>query len=284
MSATLIHNSYGKSRVRLTRVARHGDHHDLKELCIDVQLEGEFSAAYLHGDNSQVVATDTMKNIVYVCAKPHALAGMESFGEALADHFLRHYPHVTTATIDLVEQPWQRIVVGGREHSHAFQGTGPEKRTSNVILTRGQRLRIESGIDDLLLLKTTDSSFTGFLRDAFTTLPETTDRIFATALSVRWLFGAARADFELCHRQIRTALLETFAGHKSLSVQQTLHAMGLAALAACPQIEEIHLRMPNRHRLLVNLQPFGLENNNEIFVATDEPFGLITGTLRRAAT
>jgi urate oxidase len=283
MSATLVRNTYGKSRVRLTKVTRQPDRHHLKELCIDVQLEGDFGAAYLHGDNSRVVTTDTMKNIVYVCARLHALGDMESFGEALASHFLRHYPHVTTATIHLVEQPWQRIVVGGAEHPHAFQG-GAEKRTSNVTLTRGHGPRIESGIDDLPLLKTAGSSFTGFLRDAFTTLPETTDRIFATALSARWLFGAAPAAYDLCHGQVRGALLETFAGHKSLSVQQTLHTMGVAALAACPAIEQIHLSMPNIHRLLVNLQPFGLENNNEIFVATDEPFGLITGTLRRGAT
>lgn len=281
MSATLIRNTYGKSHVRLTKVTRRTDRHELKELSVDVQLEGDFSATYLHGDNAQVVATDTMKNIVYVCAKPHALDHLESFGADLAGHFLRHYPQVASVTIDLVEQPWQRIMIGGADHSHAFHGGGAEKRTGRITCGRGQEPRIESGLDDLLLLKTTDSSFTGFVRDAFTTLPESTDRIFATALSARWLFAATPSDYDLAHRQIRAAMLETFARHKSLSVQQTLHAMGVAALDACPAIDEIDLRMPNKHRLLVNLQPFGLENNNEIFVATDEPFGLITGTLRR---
>lgn len=280
MSAVLTHNAYGKSQVRLTKVTRHPDRHDLKEWCIAVQLEGDFSASYVQGDNSRIVATDTMKNIVYALAHKHVLTALESFGQALARHFLEHYPQVSTATISLVEQPWQRLPIDGREHPHTFLGGGSEKRTSVVTLTR-QSLRIESGLDDLALLKTTDSAFAGFLRDAYTTLPETDDRLFATVLSATWLYGAVPADWDGCHQRIRQAMLEVFARHKSLAVQQTLYAMGAAALEACRQIEEINLRMPNQHRLLVNLQPFGLENNNEIFVATEEPYGVITGTLRR---
>jgi urate oxidase len=279
MSAILTQNAYGKSQVRLTKVTRHADRHDLKELCVAVQLEGDFGASYVHGDNSRIVATDTMKNIVYALAKKHTLTAIETFGQALSGHLLEHYPHVSTATIHLVEQPWQRLVIDGREQPHTFIG-GIEKRTSTVTLTR-QGPRIESGLEDLALLKTTDSAFAGFIRDAYTTLPETDNRIFATVLSATWLYGEAAADWDRCHHLIRQAMLEVFARHKSLSVQQTLHAMGAAALEACGQIEQISLRMPNKHRLLVNLQPFALENNNEIFVACEEPYGVITGTLRR---
>jgi urate oxidase len=80
---------------------------------------------------------------------------------------------------------------------------------------------------------------------------------------------------------IRAALLNVFATHDSLAVQQTLYAMGEAAIDACAEISEIELTMPNQHRLLVSLQPFGLENPNEIFVPTNEPFGLICGTISR---
>jgi urate oxidase len=280
MSAALTHHAYGKSHVRLTKVVRHADRHDLKDLCAAVELEGDFGASYVHGDNSRVVATDTMKNVVFALAKNHALADLESFGQALAGHFLQHYAQVSTATIRLVEQPWQRLVARGRKHPFAFVGGGSEKRTCMVRFTR-QGLRVESGLDDLALLKTTDSAFAGFVRDAYTTLPEADDRIFATVLSANWLYAEVPADWDRCHHLIRQALLDVFARHKSLSVQHTLHAMGAAALEACSQVEQISLRMPNKHRLLVNLQPFGLENNNEIFVATDEPFGVITGTMRR---
>ncbi len=280
MSVVLTHNAYGKAQVRLTHVTRHADRHDLKEWCVAVQLEGDFGAAYLSGDNSRIVATDSMKNTVYVLARKHPPAAAESFGLRLADHFVETYPHVTAATVRVTELPWHRIVGGGREAPHAFVGGEGEKRTGVVTRTR-QGLRVESGLDDLLLLKTTDSSFSGFLRDAYTTLPETEDRIFATALSASWVYGETSADWDRCHHLIRQTLLDVFARHKSLAVQQTLHAMGAAALEACDQIEEISLRMPNKHRLRVDLRPFGLENNDEIFVATEEPYGLITGTLRR---
>jgi urate oxidase len=279
-SAVLTQNSYGKSQVRLTKVTRHPDRHELKEVCVAVRLEGDFAAAYVSGDNRRVVATDTMKNVVYALARGHPLADVEGFGRALARHFLDHYPQVSAATVELAEQPWRRLTVEGREHPHAFVGGGGETRTCTVALTR-QGERLTSGLDGLLLLKTTDSAFTGFHRDAYTTLPEADDRLFATALSADWLYREAPADPDRCHRLVRQTLLGVFAGHKSLSVQHTLHAMGAAALEACAEVEEITLRMPNKHRLLVNLRPFGLENDNEIFVATDEPYGVITGTLRR---
>jgi urate oxidase len=280
MAAVLTHNAYGKAQVRLTKVARHADRHDLKDWSIAVELEGDFGASYVYGDNSRIITTDTMKNTVYALAQKHALTNIESFGQVLARHLLENYSQVSAATIRLVEQPWQRLAIDGREHPYAFVGGSSEKRTSTVTQSR-QGLRVESGLDDLALLKTTDSAFAGFVRDAYTTLAETDDRIFATVVSADWLFGPSPADWDGCRHRIRQALLEVFSRHQSLSVQHTLYAMGAAALEACREIDQIRLRMPNKHRLLVNLQPFGLENKNEIFVATEEPYGVITGTLRR---
>jgi urate oxidase len=288
MSAVLTHHAYGKSQVRLTKVTRQlgdlGDvaRHEIKELSIAIQLEGDFDATYTCGDNSRVVATDSMKNTVYVLARNHPLADAESFGQALTNHFMETYPHVAAATVRLVEEPWQRLVVAGREHPHAFTGGASEKRTCTVTQTR-QGLSIESGLEGLLLLKTTDSAFRGFIRDRYTTLPETDDRIFATRLVADWLYGEPPADWNDCHRLIRQTLVEGFARHHSLSVQQTLHAMGTAALDACRQLQRITLKMTNQHRLLVNLQPFALDNPNVVFAATDEPYGLITGTVARKA-
>jgi urate oxidase len=280
MSAALTNNAYGKSQVRLTHVTRHADRHDLKELSVAVELEGDFAASYWAGDNSRVVATDTMKNTVYVLAKRHGVANIESFGLALADHFLQEYPQVSRAAIELEEHLWQRIVTSGREHPHAFVGGSSEKRTCTVACSR-DGVSVESGLDGLLVLKTTDSAFTGFVRDRYTTLPDTNDRVFATMVAATWRCDPAPADWDESHRLVRQTLLDVFANHKSLGVQHTLFAMGEAALAACPPLQEIRLQMPNKHRVLVNLQPFGLDNQNEVFVATDEPFGLISGTVRR---
>jgi len=280
MPPVLTHNAYGKSQIRLTRVTRHADRHEVKELCIAVQLEGDFAGSYLRGDNSRIVATDTMKNTVYVLARKHGVGALESFGETLAGHFLYTYAHVAAVTISLAEQPWQRVVLDGKEHAHAFIGGGSARRTSTITRTR-QGSRVESGFEDLALLKTTDSAFAGFIKDEYTTLRDTDDRIFATLLSARWVYSAPPGDWDLCYEAVRRALLATFAGHKSLSVQHTMNAMAAAALDVSPQIEQIYMQMPNRHHLLFNLEPFGLDNPKEVFVATDKPHGLITGTWRR---
>src|SRR5581483_3822541 len=279
MPVVLTQHAYGKSQVRLTKVTRHADRHDLAEWAIDVRLEGDFAAAYTAGDNRHVVATDTMKNAVYALARDHALGAPEDFGLTLARHFLDSYPQVTLASIHITVQPWERITAGGRPHPHAFAGGPPGRRTCTVTLTR-QSQEITAGIDGLPLLKTTDSAFRDFHRDAYTTLPDADDRIMATELTADWLYSGA-TDWDAGYAAVRQARVERFAGHRSEGVQQTLHAMGAAALAACPAAEQITLSMPNRHRLLVNLAPLGRTNANEVFVTTDEPDGLITGTWRR---
>jgi urate oxidase len=276
-----MQHAYGKSGVRLTRVTRLPDRHEIRELTVDVRLEGDFEGSYTHGDNSRIVATDTMKNIVYALAQGRPAEAIEDFGAAVAGHFLDEYAQVRSTAIRLAESPWQRITIAGREHPHAFVGGGSETRTAHVVRDRGG-LRVEAGLEGLHVLKTARSAFSGFVRDRYTTLPETTDRIFATEVQARWSYAAGSAvDWNETHARVRRALLETFAEHDSLSVQQTLHAMGEAALGVSGALDEITLIMPNRHRILFELGRFGQTNANEIFVATDEPYGLITGTLRR---
>jgi urate oxidase len=282
MPAKLSFNAYGKSKVRLTKVTRHGKRHDLTELSVDVQLAGDFADSYLTGDNSNVVATDSMKNTVYVLAKSHPVDSPESFAIHVAKHFTSTYKQVEQATITVEQTRWGRIKVGGKPHTHAFVGCGNEKHVSTVTHDRaGSKLLVTGGVADLLVLKTTGSEFRGYVRDEYTTLPETKDRIFATSIDATWTLGDADADFNNCYDLIRTALLETFADHHSLAVQQTLYAMAEAALDACPEVESIRLGMPNKHRLLVDLKPFGLQNQNEIFVPTDEPHGNIIGYVER---
>jgi urate oxidase len=274
----LTWNRYGKSRVRLVKVNRTRDPHELIDLTIDVQLEGEFAPVYVDGDNGPCLATDTMKNTVYALARREHIDHVESFAIRLADHFAAK-PAVSRARISAVEHPWVRVSAGGHPHPHAFVQPGGEQWTA--VVTRGARgIGVRAGVANLVLLKTTDSGFSGFPRDAHTTLPETEERILATSVTAVWTYRQGATDFAARER-VRAALVETFAAHQSRSVQHTLYAMAEAALAACADVVEITLTLPNRHHLLVDLTPFGLENPNEVFVATDQPFGLIEATIRR---
>src|SRR5262245_38150038 len=186
VSIVLTEHSYGKTRIRLTKVTRRADRHEVRELTIEIRLEGDFAGSYTAGDNSLIIPTDTMKNVAYALAKEHALDSIEGFGLVLAGHFLEHHGHVERATARLVEHPMERIRTGGIDHPHAFAGRGLESRTCTVKRGR-DGLHVESGIADLFLLKTTNSAFAGFLRDRFTTLPDSADRILATMLSADWI-------------------------------------------------------------------------------------------------
>jgi urate oxidase len=277
----LADSAYGKNRVRLVQVSRRGDQHDLRDVTVDIRFHGDYDASYVDGDNADVLPTDTMKNTVYALAASERVRVIETFGLSLARWFIARNPKLGRVRIDLTQQGWTRIQVGDRPHGQAFLRTGPEVRTARVSADReGQT--ITAGVKGLLILKSGRSAFTGFLRDELTTLAETTDRILATSLKARWRYRAADIDFDAAWHAVRTALLETFAQHDSASVQHTLYAMGQAVLDAVDEVTEVRLVMPNKHHLPVDLSRLGgLPNRNEIFVATDEPFGRIEATLAR---
>jgi urate oxidase len=272
--------AYGKCGVRLVQVTRPGDRHGIRDLTISVKFEGDYDASYVDGNNRDVLPTDTMKNTVYAFAARERLAEPEHFGIVLAEHFLERNPHLRRVTIEMREHLWERITVDGREQGQAFVRQGPETRTAEVRMDRLEG-QVHAGIADLVILKSAGSAFAGFMRDEFTTLDETQDRLLATALTARWRYDAGTAYGPAWHA-VRRTLLETFANHISESVQHTLYAMGRAVLDEIADVADIHLTMPNRHHLPFDLSPFGLENRNEIFVATEEPHGLIQATLRRS--
>ncbi len=275
----LTWNRYGKSRIRLVKVRRTRDPHELVDLTIDVQLEGAFESVYAAGDNGPCLATDTMKNTVYALARQDPIDHVELFARRLAVHFLAK-PAVSRVRISALEQPWGRLSSGRHPHPHAFVQAGAEHWTC-VVTHDSNASEVVAGLENLVVLKTTDSAFSGFPRDEFTTLPDTEDRIMATSITASWTYQPETTDFS-ARAVVRRALVETFAAHQSRSVQHTLHAMGEAALAACADVTQMTLTLPNRHHLLVDLKPFGLDNPNEIFVATDQPFGLIEATIRRS--
>jgi urate oxidase len=271
----LAENNYGKQAIRLVTVRRHPDRHELKDVTVGIRFEGDFAAAYTDGDNQGVLPTDTMKNTVYALAAEHPFDDVEDFGLILTDHFLVNNPRLERVRIELVEHLWEPLETGRT----AFRQAGSERRTAEVTRDR-EGAKVLAGLEDLVVMKTADSAFEGFPRDRYTTLPETADRILATAVRATWRYSQPDVAFGHLWREVRRVLLETFAEHDSRSVQHTLHAMGEAVLETL-NIEEIHLSMPNRHHIPVNLTPFGLENRNEVFVATPEPYGLIEGTVRR---
>jgi len=276
----LAENNYGKSGIRLVKLLRRPDRHEIRDLTVAVRFEGDFGAAHAAGDNSGVLPTDTMKNTVYALAADHPLDSIESFGLRLSEHFLTGNANVSRVGIDISEQAWDRLETSGRPHPHAFERAGEERGTTGIARDRSGA-RVESGLDDLRILKSADSGFAGFRKDRYTTLRDTRDRIFATALKAVWQYAQSDLPFGELRESIRSTLLQTFAGHESASVQHTLHAMGEAVLSRHPEVAQIRLSLPNKHHLPVDLSPFGLENRNEIFVATEEPYGLIEATLKR---
>jgi urate oxidase len=266
--------------VRVLKVLRDGPQHELVEVETALMLEGDFEESYTRGDNSRVITTDTMKNTVYALAKQHLEPEIEPFGVALGNHFLGRFPQVTRVTVQLIEHPWARLAVGGLPHPHSFHERGRSKPFAEIVCERGQA-SVESGVKDLLILKSSGSGFVGYVKDEFTTLPETRDRILATNLSARWHYSRAPRNYTASNRRALEVMLDTFATRYSPSVQTTLHEMAQAALESVPEMDRVQICMPNQHCLLVNLAPFQLENANEIFVPTDEPHGQIEAIVSR---
>ena len=280
MKITLTNNAYGKNAINLSKIIRHADHHEFRQISVNVSLQGDFETAHTIGDNSKILPTDTQKNTVYALAKESFTSSIEAFGLHLSNHFISNNPQVSECTIEITEHLYSSLSFDGKQHPHAYISGGNEKHRT-VIEQSANSVMVTSGIKDLLIVKTTDSAFVHYIKDQYTTLKETSDRILATNCEASWKYNSLHLDFSSLYNNIRTSLLKTFAYHKSLSVQHTLYDMGEEILKQFSEVEEISFIMPNKHHILFNLEQFGIENQNEIFIATDEPFGYITGTVKR---
>lgn len=266
-------NQYGKAETHVVRVTKRGAVHDIKDMNVSIALGGDFAETHLTGDNSKVVPTDTQKNTVFAFASD-PIGEAEEFALRLARHFVDEFETVHRARVAIEEFAWARI--GDR----AFARSGDSTRLTTVTHTAAGTW-VVSGVADLVLLKTTDSEFHGYLRDRYTTLAETRDRIMATSLVARWRYRDANADWKVCFDDVTHHLKSAFAAHYSLSLQQTLYKMGETVLQERPEVAEIRLSMPNKHHFTVDLSPFDIENANEVFYAADRPYGLIEGTIKR---
>lgn len=273
-------NNYGKSEVRVFKVKRDTDVHEVWDLDVRVGLEGDFEAAHTEGDNSQLLATDTMRNTVYALAKDRLVGSIEDFGLDLVDHFLEAGPTVTICWVEITQYLWDRIEVDGQPHEHSFIRRRGERKAKVWGDENGDR-KVEAGMDDVYVLKTTNSGWEGFLRERFTTLPETNDRILATIVTAKWEYDTMDADFDRLWNGVLERTLKTFTDHYSPSVQNTLYRMGKAALEEFPEIVRIWYSFPNVHHIPYDLDRFGIENNGEIFHATRDPYGQIEGWVER---
>lgn len=284
MAYVLADHQYGKAETRLVRIYRDAAQHQIRDLNVSTCLRGDFANAYLHGDQTKVLPTDSQKNTAYAFALERGVTDIETYALALARHFADDIEPVQAARVDVDEYEWERVRLTDGDHPHAFVRASQEVRTTTAIVEgRGpaQRVWILSGLRDLVLLKSTGSEFAGFLHDRYTTLAETDDRVLATSLTARWRHVHPAADWKAVNTGVRRDLIERFATVHSLALQQSLWEMGKAVLAGQEGIAEITLSAPNKHHFLVDLTPFGLDNRGEVFHADDRPYGLIQCAVQR---
>jgi urate oxidase len=276
----LLHKTYGKDLVRVMRINRQDNRHEVRELTVRAMVTGTFDGAFTHADNSTSVATDTVKNIINVVARENLAAGTELFCAAVAQRLLDTYVSVESATVTGHETKWTRLTVKGAPHAHSFVLDNNGKPFAKIVATRSGKT-VESGVSGFTFLKSTESGWENYIHDGYTTIPETHDRIASTAMEASWTWRATPAAYEAANATILATLLNVFATTYSYSIQDSLYRMGTAALEAVPELSDISMACPNKHYLLVNLTPFGMDNNNQVFVATSDPSGQIECTVGR---
>lgn len=296
MPTILGQNQYGKAENRVVRITRNGDTHHIKDLNVSVALSGDMEDVHYSGSNANVLPTDTTKNTVYAFAKEHGIESAEQFGIHLARHFVTSQEPIHQARVRIEEYVWERIgtpaagpeATGADEPKHSFVRKGQETRVSQITFD-GETWQVVSGLKDLTVMNSTNSEFWGYVKDAYTTLPETHDRILATDVSARWRYNwtsddQPMPDWDTSYEQAKRHLLDAFAETYSLSLQQTLYQMGSRIIESRPEIDEIRFSLPNKHHFLVDLEPFGLKNDTPdgaVYLAADRPYGLIEATVLR---
>ncbi|MBT2528739.1 urate oxidase [Streptomyces sp. ISL-99] len=293
MPTILGQNQYGKAENRVVRITRDGDTHHIKDLNVSVALSGDMEDVHYSGSNANCLPTDTTKNTVYAFAKEYGIESAEQFGIHLARHFVTSQEPIKRARIRIEEYAWDRIAtsdnnskfIGSDEVNHSFVRKGQELRITQITFD-GENWEVISGLKDLTVMNSTNSEFWGYVKDRYTTLKEAYDRILCTDVSAAWRYSWSNdadrmPNWEKSYAQAKKHILEAFAETYSLSLQQTLYQMGSRVINSRSEIDEIRFSLPNNHHFLVDLEPFGLKNDNEVYFAADRPYGLIEATILR---
>ncbi|KAJ6012087.1 hypothetical protein N7522_002442 [Penicillium canescens] len=288
---------YGKDNVRVLKVERDAKTgiQTVVEMTVCVLLEGDIETSYTKADNSVIVATDSIKNTIYITARQNPVTPPELFGSILGTHFIEKYNHIHAAHVNIITHRWERMDVDGKPHAHSFIQPGAETRDVQVDVVEGKGISINSAIKGLTVLKSTGSQFWGFLRDEYTTLKETWDRILSTDVAANWQWrqfanvAEVKADvgkFNAAYEAARKITLKTFAEDVSASVQATMYKMGEQILAAAPLLETVEYSLPNKHYFEIDLSWHkGLKNTGkdaEVYAPQSNPNGLIKCTIARA--
>jgi len=309
MPSSLTFARYGKDKVRVFRIVRNGDWHDVVEYTVCALLEGKIETSYTQADNTCVVATDTVKNTVNVIAKtsPHVL-NPALFALHVALHFVTKYDHLSKAVVTLEQFKWSRIPVGDKAelHKHAFVRDGDEKGIVKVEVDSSEgkdkiKGSVVAGLKDLLVLKSSGSAFENFYVDEFTTLTPVSDRILSTSVECEYTIqlpagyltidGLAKlgetAKFTEVAVNAKKITLELFATDESASVQATVYKMAQKILEENATVQDVTYRLPNKHYIPVNLTFMGLENMTppekaDVFTPVESPSGLIIATVSRS--
>ena len=283
MAVRIADNSYSEADIRLLRLARQEGRDDVKDLTITIHLEGDFAASFVQGDNRKILPGDSLKNTVYALARQHSMETSEDFALHLIDHLLTYNAQISLMRIETVENAWARLPHGGKPHPSAFGRAGLEQRTAVLIATR-EHTSVRSGVQNLAVLKTSNVAFENFLRDPYTTLQPDRNRVLATIIQADWLYANDLAEFGSLWHGVKQMLLETFAEHKSKSLQQTLYTMGEAVLANFDNINEIHLALPEKLFDAVDLTPLGMDNPGTVYLPLEQPRGVVEAILKRSGT
>ncbi|KAK0738248.1 hypothetical protein B0T18DRAFT_242133 [Schizothecium vesticola] len=288
---------YGKDNVRVYKVHRDQETgvQTVTEMTVCCLLEGEIETSYTEADNSVVVATDSIKNTIYIKAKEHPVNPPELYAAYLTQHFIDTYPHITSAHVKVIVHRWTRMTVDGAPHPHSFFRDGQETRNVEATATRGAGITIKSGIVGLLVLKSTGSAFHGFVRDEYTSLPETWDRILSTDVDCSWTWApfatvAAVVDgverFDKAWESARAITMKTFALDESASVQNTMYKMSQQILDAAPETAVVGYSLPNKHYFEIDLSWHkGMKNTGkdaEVYAPQSGPNGLIKCEVARS--
>lgn len=276
-------SSHGESQLRMLRVVRRGDRHDARDLTVGCRFEGDFADAFVDGKAAGLLPGEALKSLVHATARQHAGAEIERFGLALCERLLGGHPRLTRARVDITERPWNRLEVGGKLQGQAFLAGTPERRTA-AITSNGQQVAVVSGIEHLTVMRTSGlapaRSRPGDEADP-SGVDDGLQRLLVATLSARWTYTSGDVTFDPYRQGVRAAITEIFGCHASRSVQQTLYGIADVVLSSYQEISDITLSLHERPYRPVDLFDVGVENPDDLFVAIEEPVGVIEITVER---
>ena len=267
MSLRIGSSSFGESRLRVLRIVRHGDRDDPRDLTLSCRFEGDFGPAFAEGRTGDVLPGEALKNLVHASALAHGNEELESLGMAICRRLLDGQRRITRARVEIEEVPWSRAAAGGKPEGRVFVGGPGESRTA-FVTGNGTQFAVVAGIDNLLVMRS--AGLAGL------------QPIVVGVLTAKWSYNSADVTFGPFRQGVRAAILDTVAHHAARSVQHMLYAAADVVLASYEEITDVALAFRERPYRPADLFSAGIENADDLFVAADEPLGLVEVTVERA--